>query len=126
MRRPKTVTNLRMRCRVFALVSAAALALVGCISTDETVYREEERARVEFENDAAGRIFYETLSKLPSQHNRTESRTEVSLPVIFKHKRHVVEGDSSAFNQAVRRCDTNRDGKITEQEARIFAEAVEK
>jgi len=26
----------------------------------------------------------------------------------------------------VRRCDTNRDGKITEQEARIFTESVEK
>jgi len=48
------------------------------------------------------------------------------VPVVFKHKRHVVEGESIAFNQAVRRCDTNGDGRITEQEARIFAESMGK
>ena len=30
------------------------------------------------------------------------------------------------LNQAVRRCDTNGDGRITELEARIFAEQAEK
>jgi len=34
----------------------------------------------------------------------------------------VVRSENAAFNHAVRRCDTNQDGKITEQEARIFAE----
>jgi hypothetical protein len=111
---------------ILSLASAVALSLAGCISTDQTVYREEERMKVEFENDTAGRLFYETLSKVRSSGNRTESKTEVSLPVVFKHKHRVVEGESTGFNQAVRRCDTNRDGKITEQEARIFAESVEK
>ena len=36
----------------------------------------------------------------------------------------VVRGPNEAFNLAVTRCDTNRDGQITEQEARIFADTV--
>jgi hypothetical protein len=91
----------------------------GCISTDRTEYRDESRLNVEFENDTAGRLFYETLSQ--NHYSRSESNTEVSLPIIFEHKHRVVEGESIAFNQAVRRCDTNGDGLITEQEARIFA-----
>jgi len=107
-----------------SLASAAALVFTGCISTHKTVYREQKREKVEFENDAAGRIFYEALSRQRPAHERTETDTEISVPVVFKHKRHVVEGESIAFNQAVRRCDTNGDGRITEQEARIFAESA--
>jgi hypothetical protein len=103
-----------------ALVAAAAL-VSGCISHEETVYRDEPRAKVEFENDTAGRLFYETLSKSPKGGRHSESDTEVSLPIIFEHKRRVVGGENVAFNDAVRRCDTNADGRITEQEARIFA-----
>ncbi len=109
---------------IVGLASALALSFSGCISTDETVYREEARTQVEFENDAAGRVFYETLSKLRGSHHRAESSTEVSLPIVFSHKRRVVEGESAAFNQAVHRCDTNRDGRITEAEARIFADSA--
>jgi hypothetical protein len=111
-------------------MSGLALALAamntGCISTEKTVYQEQDRAKVEFENDTAGRLFYEALSKLQSRHGRSESKTEVSIPVVFDHKRRVVEGESVAFNQAVRRCDTNGDGRITELEARIFAEQADK
>jgi hypothetical protein len=111
-------------------MSVLALALAalntGCISTEQTVYQDQERAKVEFENDTAGRLFYEALSKQQSQHGRSESKTEVSIPVVFDHKRRVVEGESVAFNRAVRHCDTNRDGRITELEARIFAEQAEK
>src|SRR4030095_14723183 len=98
----------------------------GCISTEQTVYQDQERMKVEFENDAAGRLFYEALSKQQGQHRRSESKTEVSIPVVFEHKRRVGEGESVAFNRAVRHCDTNGDGRITELEARIFAEHAEK
>ena len=111
-------------------MSGLALALaalnIGCISTEQTVYQEQDRVKVQFENDTAGRLFYEALSKLQSRHGRSESKTEVSIPVVFDHKRRVVEGESVAFNQAVRRCDTNGDGRITELEARIFAEQADK
>jgi len=111
-------------------MSGLALALAalntGCISTEQTVYQDQERVKVEFENDTAGRLFYEALSKQQSRRGRSESKTEVSIPVVFDHKRRVVEGESVAFNEAVRRCDTNGDGRITELEARIFAEQAEK
>ena len=108
-----------------ALLLSLAVLNLGCISTERTVYREEDRVKVQFENDSAGRLFYEALSKLQSRRGRSESKTEVSIPVVFNHKRRVVEGESIAFNQAVRRCDTNGDGRITELEARIFAEQAD-
>jgi hypothetical protein len=107
-----------------AFASALALAVtgLGCVSHKQTVYREVPRVRVEFENDTAGRLFYEALSKSREHATHNESKTEVHIPVVFDHERRVVEGESVAFNHAVRRCDTNNDGRITELEARIFSE----
>ena len=53
--------------------------------------------------------------------NRSESHTKFSIPVVLNHSETIVTGDNVIFNDAVRRCDTNQDGKITEQEAAIFA-----
>lgn len=99
-----------------------AACATGCIHTEKTVYRNAERLPVSFENDTAARFFYEKLSRTNSNGQRSESTTEVSLPIVFGHKQRTVQGEGSAFNDAVRRCDTNRDSQITEQEARIFAE----
>jgi len=111
-------------------VTGLSLALLafnaGCISTEKTEYRDQERVKIEFENDTAGRQFYEALSQLESRHHRSESKTELSIPVVFEHKHRVVEGESVVFNDAVRRCDTNGDGRITELEARIFSESASK
>jgi len=108
---------------------AASLAFAslntGCISTTKTVYNEPERLKVEFENDTAGKMFYEALSKSPRS-NRSESKTDISIPIVFEHKHQVIEGTNVAFNDAVRRCDTNGDGKITELEARIYSESAAK
>jgi hypothetical protein len=94
----------------------------GCISHDETVYEEVPRSRIEFENDRAARVFYESLTKAPPRRH-SESKTEVAIPFIFDHKRRVIPGQNVAFNDAVALCDTNQDGKITESEAQIFADA---
>ena len=100
----------------------AALSLgAGCISHQDTTYRDVPRMPVEFENEAAGRIFYEALSKArPTR--ATESHTDVSVPFVFESKHREVAGPNVAFNEAVARCDTNRDGRITELEAKIFAQ----
>ena len=111
--------------RFAVVLLASAVIGTGCIHTEQTEYRDEPRLKVEFENDAAGRMFYEGLSKM-RQPQRQESSTEVSLPIVFHHKHRTVEGENIAFNQAVRRCDTNGDGRITELEAKIFVENVSK
>jgi hypothetical protein len=117
--------NMKMLKTLPMLASLVLGALVsGCISTEKTEYKDVGRAKVTFENDTAGRQFYETLARLQSRHNRSESTTEVALPIVFSHKHRVVEGDNVVFNDAIQRCDTNGDGTITEQEARIFSESI--
>jgi len=108
-----------------AMLLALASLNTGCISTTKTVYHDPERFKVEFENDTAGKLFYETLSTQPKS-NRSESKTDISIPIVFEHKHQVIEGTNVAFNDAVRRCDTNGDGRITEMEAKIYSESATK
>lgn len=113
-----------MKTPLTALILTAAALAAGCIHTHETVVNDVSRTPVEFENDAAGRLFYETLSRIPNSGQQQESKTEVSVPIVFEHEKRVVRGPNHAFNAAVAQCDTNRDGRITESEARIFAGQV--
>lgn len=107
------------------ILSACVLPLVtGCISTHKTVVKDEARVSITFESDAAGRVFYEALSRQPQCGQQQESRTQFSIPVVLDVERRVVTGPNQAFNQAVARSDTNHDGVITESEARIFAGTV--
>lgn len=107
------------------IVVLGMLLVSGCVHHEQTIYRDPERAKVEFENDSAARHFYEALSHRGNK-GRSERRTEVSLPIIFDHETRVVTGENAAFNDAVALCDTNKDGKITEMEARIFSESQRK
>jgi len=100
--------------------AACVVAATGCIHHTSVVHRSMERVRVEFENETAGRIFYEKLSKMP-QKERQESRTSLDVPFVFGYERKVISDNNDVFNQAVHECDANGDGKITEVEARIFA-----
>jgi hypothetical protein len=104
------------------IIAAGGIILTGCITHEETVYRDVDRVKIDFSNDSAARTFYETLSAHPSHRSKTESRTEVSIPVVFDHKQKVVDGPNRDFNRAVAECDTNKDGIISEHEAQIFAE----
>ena len=104
---------------ILALLGTLTLGS-GCLSKNQTVYRDVERMPVSFETEAAGRVFYETLSKMPPQ-SSGESRTKVSIPIVLEVSRTEVTGSNTRFNEAVQRCDTNKDGKITEIEANIFA-----
>lgn len=104
------------------LTASCGLLLTACISHESTVTRDVERTRVEFENDTAARLFYEALSRRSPQDSLKDSTTKFEVPIVFEYKRHLVTGSNTAFNRAVELCDSNKDGKITEQEARIFAE----
>jgi hypothetical protein len=110
---------------VLAAAVITAVSLVsGCITTHETVRNEPERLKVEFEDEQAARVFYEALSRMPKHDDRRESTTRLHIPVVLDVSRTVMVSENVAFNQAVRRCDTNQDGKITRQEAHLFAEHV--
>ena len=103
-----------------ALLACACLSLAGCISHEDTTYHDTERAKVEFESEVAARTFYEALSK--QKQPAGEKTTRVSLPIVFDHTHREVTGPNISFNNAVQLCDTNKDGLITEVEARIFAD----
>jgi hypothetical protein len=109
-----------------AWIAGCGLMAAGCITHETTTVRNVERAKVEFENDKAARIFYEALNRSQSGGARSESTTRVRVPVVFDHRKRVTTGPNSAFNEAVAACDANRDGRITEIEANIYASQVEK
>jgi hypothetical protein len=102
--------------------SVATILLNGCITHDSTVTHDTERVKIEFQNDTAARVFYEALSRRSPQDNNKDSTTKFEIPIVFEYKRHVVTGSNAAFNRAVELCDSNKNGTITEQEARIFSE----
>ena len=103
------------------IAAAAAAFACGCISHKTVTYQDVERAPVQFESDAAARLFYETLSRRSGSGNRSESTTTISIPIVFEHEHKTVPGRNVEFNRAVSVCDSNHDGVITEQEARIYA-----
>ena len=105
----------------FLCIGATGIfAFTGCIHTHETVYEDATRMKVEFESEQAAHTFYEALSKQPPA-NRNANTTHVSIPLVFEHTRTKTVTSNVTFNDAVRRADTNQDGKITELEAKIFA-----
>jgi hypothetical protein len=102
-------------------MSVLGLLLSGCITHKSVVYQDVERVKVEFESDAAARLFYETLSRNTPSRTYSESTTTISIPIVFENEQKTVAGPNVKFNAAVAACDSNKDGKITELEARIFA-----
>lgn len=102
-------------------MAALGVLVSGCITHKSVVYQDVERVRVDFESDAAARLFYETLTRNAPNRRHSESTTTVSLPIVFEHEQKSVAGPNVKFNDAVAVCDSNKDGRITELEARIFA-----
>lgn len=102
-------------------LAVMGIILSGCITHKSVVYHDVERVKVSFESDAAARLFYETLTRNPTNQRYSESTTTVALPLVFEHEQKSVAGPNLRFNDAVAVCDSNKDGVITELEARIFA-----
>jgi len=109
--------------RAFAVL-AVALLLAGCISTSKTEYIDEQKVAVSFESNRAEKLFFEGMAKnkgLIASVGRPQEKTHVSLILINVSEQKVTSGPNRDFNQAVRFCDTNHDGVITEHEAEMFA-----
>ena len=102
-------------------LAALGVLLTGCITHRSVVYQDVERVKVEFESDAAARLFFETLSRNSPSRTQSESTTTISIPIVFENEQKTVAGPNVKFNAAVAICDSNKDGKITEAEARIYA-----
>ena len=119
MNRMKNLMNKQIKNGMTA--TALGLLLSGCITHNSVVYQDVERTKVEFESDAAARLFYETLSRNSANSKHSESTTTISIPIIFQNEQKVIPGRNVEFNDAVAACDSNKDGKITEAEARIYA-----
>jgi hypothetical protein len=115
-----------MRSLVGLAAAMSAIVWAGCIHHEETVYQDVPRASVQFENDKAARLFYESYHQERNRFGRPESKTEVHIPVVFDHKRRVLSGENIAFNAAITTCDTDRNALISEQEAKLFSELVRK
>jgi hypothetical protein len=112
-----------MKNKITNRIALAALGflLAGCITHRSVTYHDVERVKISFESDAAARLFYETLSKRSGDLKHSESTTTFSIPIVFENEQRTVTGPNTKFNEAVADCDTDKNGVITEQEARIYA-----
>jgi hypothetical protein len=104
------------------LLSFALLAGAGCVSYQETKSPDVARTPVAFASDKAARLFYEAFTAAGGAGRQTERETCTLLFFTYT-KTGAVPGPNAWFNEAVRFCDTNGDGQITEVEAEIFARA---
>ncbi len=92
----------------------------GCIHRHKLVDHRDPRVPIAFETDTAARLFYEKLESNRSFSTLNGTRTAITVPLFFEHEVTSVRGSHVDFNLAVQTCDTNQNGIITEQEARIF------
>ena len=104
------------------LLSLALLAGAGCVSYHETKSPDVARTPVAFASDKAARLFYEAFTAAGGVSRQTERETCTLLFFTYT-KTGTVPGPNALFNEAVRFCDTNGDGQITEVEAEVFARA---
>jgi len=102
------------------LLSFALLAGAGCVSYQEPKTPDVMRTQVAFASDKAARTFYEAFTAVGDTGRKTERETCTLLFFTYT-KTGTVPGPNVLFNEAVRFCDTNGDGQITEAEADIFA-----
>ena len=101
------------------LLSFALLASAGCVSYQEAKSPDVARTHVAFASDKSARIFYEAFTAVGGAGRKTERETCTFLFFTYT-KTDTMPGPNALFNEAVRFCDTNGDGQITEAEAEIF------
>jgi hypothetical protein len=105
---------------MLALLSFALLTSAGCVSYRETKYTDVKRTQVAFASDKAARIFYEAFTAAGDVGRKTEKHASTWF-WLTSYDSCTVQGPNVLFNEAVRSCDANGDGQITESEAEAFA-----
>lgn len=113
---------------VFAL---AAISLLGCITTScvgvtYTKYKDEPRQRIRFSSTAAAQTFYDAYASIdrPQVRDGRFHSIKVYAGLVSPYSQHTKTTENIGFNAAVQRADANRNGTITEKEARAYAAKV--
>ena len=107
-----------------ALAAASVLTISGCVtfySKTEIVGDGESRMAISFENGDAAQQFQAAMKRMDSH----AGSTYFGVPFITVYERDQRLSDVALWNDAIRRCDTNKDGVITTDEVAAFAKAIE-
>ncbi len=98
------------------------ILLAGCTiyQSTEIARPSEERLKVKFENETASRLFNSMLSDRMILRKNNVAHN-VSLAGITFYRDEQKLSDNAFWNDEVRRCDTDGDLLITEQEARTYS-----
>jgi len=110
-----TIPRLLLPFLTFALLAGA-----GSVTYRETKFTDVKRTHVLFASDRSARIFYETLSAMGDAGRKTEKHASTWFG-LTSYDTCTVQGPNALFNEAVRACDTNADGQITEAEAEVYS-----
>jgi hypothetical protein len=106
------------------LASAGALTFCGCVtfySKTDIVGDGEPRLAVAFENGDAAQQFQAAMKRMDSH----AGSTYVGVPLITVYERDERLSETALWNEAVRKCDTNKDGVITTDEVAAFNKSLD-
>jgi hypothetical protein len=98
----------------------ASIAVLGCITSGcvtHTTIKDESRQSVHFSSPEAAQTFYDAY--LSGNNLKGDGYVAVYVALPYEHR--TVSTDNVRFNSAVQAADSNRDGMISEEEARAFA-----
>jgi hypothetical protein len=104
------------------LVVAACLSLCagGCLtiySKTEVIRGDEARRPIRFESALAAHHFNTHMEDQSAQ----LAHSHLSLPFVTFYSRQQVLSDNAFFNDQVGKCDTDQDGVISLEEAKVYA-----
>jgi hypothetical protein len=106
------------------VASAGALAPSGCVtfySKTDIVGDGESRLAVAFENGDAAQQFQAAIKRMDSH----AGDTYVGVPFITLYQQSARLSETALWNEAVRKCDTNKDGVITTDEVVAFNKSLD-
>lgn len=109
------------------VISTLLLALCGaggaCVSTGTA--RNAPRSSVRFASPAAAQTFYEAyIAKNYTRAMGAGSYVALGVPVQLPYEHKEYPTDNIYFNAAVAAADTDRDGTISQDEARGYGETI--
>ena len=107
---------------LLTLVSLVAISSTGCITIynkKEEIGEREERLSVTFESEDSAQLFNTTASRKLKKPSPTDT-SFVGIPFVTLYSKTTVLSENARFNDEIRRCDSNRDGIITDAEAKAY------